>query len=408
MARCLIVVTLDFYPDDQAASQLLTDLLVHVAKSGVQVTVFCGFPVAATNSRPGPVPREERLKGIIIRRCGLNVNEKQGLLNRAVLYASFLTHAGWRLVRINRHSTVFGITSPPFIAQLLWLTSLVKRFSYTYLLLDVYPEALVALGTLARASLLVRCWIELNRSSYQRAKGLAVIGRDMIPLLERNYGIPQDRVAYIPNWSIAAGDDSHVVSENPLAVRLGIADKFVVQYSGNMGLLHDIESLVHAAAHLRDEPHIHFLFIGKGRRRQSAETLSRRLGLTNVTWLDFVPREQLPETLACCHVAIVSMRAGMEGVAVPSKLYGILAAGRAVIAQVPEDSEIAMVVEEEGCGVVVPPSDVDRLVDAIRMLAADREAIDEMSARAFAAYRAKYTIDQAVRAFSGLWGSSPV
>jgi colanic acid biosynthesis glycosyl transferase WcaI len=270
--------------------------------------------------------------------------------------------------------------------------------------LDIYPEALIALGRLRRDSPIARSWMGLNRLSYAAARPLAVLGRDMIPLLARNYAMDPDRIVYIPPWSVAEPDTPLPFEQNALAHTLGLADKFVVQYSGNMGLLHDIESLVHAAARLRGDPHIHFLFIGKGRRRRGAETLARSLNLTNITWLDFVPREQLPETLSCCHAALVSMRDGMEGVAVPSKLYGILAAGRAVIAQVPAGSEIAMVVEEEACGLVVPPGDIERLVDTIRTLAADRVAVDQMSARAYAAYRAKYTIDQAVQSFKRMWG----
>jgi colanic acid biosynthesis glycosyl transferase WcaI len=402
--RHLVWVTLDFYPDDQASSQLFTDLLLRLAGERLAITVFCGYPVRATKGRPGPVPRTETLGSITIKRCGVNVEEKHGLVNRALLYAAFLLHASWRLLRVDRTGMVFGVTSPPFIAQVLWLTSRLGRFSYGYMFLDIYPEALIALGRLRRDSLITRSWMALNRVSYAAARPLAVLGRDMVPLLARNYALDPERLTYIPLWSVAEPDSIQPFSKNALAQKLDLATKFVVQYSGNMGLLHDIESLVHAAARLRDEPQIHFLFIGKGRRRQSAESLSRRLGLTNITWLDFVPREQLPETLTCCHAAIVSMRAGMEGVAVPSKLYGILAAGRAVIAQVPDGSEVAMVVEEENCGLVVPPGDVDRLVDAIRTLAADRAVVTEMSARAFAAYRTKYSIDQAVQSFQRMWG----
>lgn len=400
----IVWVTLDFYPDDQASSQLFTDLLLRMADDTVSVRVLCGYPVQATNGRPGPVPRHETLGGITIERCGFNVKEKHGLVNRALLYAGFLIHATWRLLRVDRQCMVFGVTSPPFIAHILWLTSRLRRFSYGYLCLDLYPEALMAQGLLGRESLLARCWMGLNRLSYSAARPLVVLGRDMVPLLARNYALAVDRMVHIPLWSATEPDGPLPFSRNTLAHTLGLADKFVVQYSGNMGLLHDIDALVHAAARLRGEPHIHFLFIGKGRRRPEAEALSSSLGLTNITWLDFVPRAQLPETLSCCHAALVSMRAGTQGVAVPSKLYGILAAGRAVVAQVPDVSEIAMVVREEACGFVVPPGDIERLVDAIRTLAAERVAVDRMSARAFAAYRSKYTLDQAVRSFQRMWG----
>jgi colanic acid biosynthesis glycosyl transferase WcaI len=400
----VVWVTLDFYPDDQASSQLFTDLLVRLGED-TRITVVCGYPVAATKGRPGPVPRRESYKGISIVRCGFNVNEKHGLLNRAVLYAAFLGHAAWRLLWVDRATLVFGVTSPAFIAHILWITSRLRRFRYGYMFLDVYPEALFALGRLKPVSPAARSWMLLNGLSYRAAATLAVLGRDMLPLLTRNYGIDPAHVAYIPHWSALEVEQPSPVSENPLARRLGIEDKFIVQYSGNMGLLHDIDTLVRAAALLRDDERIHFLFIGKGRRRRAAEDLATSLDLRNITWMPFAPRERLNETLSCCHAALISLRPGMQGVAVPSKLYGILAFGRAVIAQVPSDSEIGLVVHEEQCGRVVEPGDVEGLADAIRTLASDPALVADMSANAFSAYRLKYTLDHAVVSFRRLLAS---
>jgi glycosyltransferase involved in cell wall biosynthesis len=189
----------------------------------------------------------------------------------------------------------------------------------------------------------------------------------------------------------------------PLLERLGLQDKFVVQYSGNMGLWHDMDALVQAAHALRDDPRIHFVFIGKGRRRHAAQLLSQHLGLGNITWLDFLPPEQLAEGLSSCDVALISFRRGLEGVAVPSKLYGILASGRPVVAQVPRECEVGYTVAEEDCGLVVEPGDVTGLVEAIRTLAADPCLAERMGANAVSAYRSKYTIECAASAFKELW-----
>jgi glycosyltransferase involved in cell wall biosynthesis len=162
--------------------------------------------------------------------------------------------------------------------------------------------------------------------------------------------------------------------------------------------------LVRAAELLRDEPHIHFLFIGKGMRRTGAEALTHSLKLTNITWRNFLPREQLPESLVNCDAALISFRSGLEGTAVPSKLYGILASGRPVIAQVPAASEVAYTVDEERCGVVVPPGDAAALASAIKVLAADPDATRAMGERARAAYDAKYSIEHAANAYAAMWG----
>jgi glycosyltransferase involved in cell wall biosynthesis len=307
------------------------------------------------------------------------------------------------LLRLGPRATVLGGTDPPFTAAILGLLSCIRRLEYQCILLDAYPDGLVALARLQDGAAMTRIWRALNRLAYGRAQELLVIGRDMTDLLWKHYGVDGRRVTYMPLWATAEVEAGGQGSRETLLEPRGLAGKFVVQYSGNMGLWHDMETIVQAAACLQDEPDIHFLLIGKGMRRSGAEETARRLGVRNITWLDFVPRERLPETLAACDAALISFRAGLEGVAVPSKLYGILASGRPVVAQVPAASEVARVVTEEGCGVVVPPGDAAALADAVRALAEDVAGTRVMARRAREAYLARYTIDHAVERFSTLW-----
>jgi colanic acid biosynthesis glycosyl transferase WcaI len=399
----IIFVCLVFHPDTSASSILFTDLFRRLATDQTRVTVLCGFPSKPANDQATDLPRIDRLDGIDIIRCGIRLSGKRNLWARALAYSSFLVHACWKLLRLGRNATVVGGTDPPFTPIALWLLSWIGRIEYQSILLDIYPDGLVGLGKLKDTSPLTRIWRGLNRLSYLRAQQLTVIGRDMVARLERQYLIDRDRIAYIPHWGTREVETTEATSRNGLLATLGIQDKFVVQYSGNMGLWHDMESFVRAAHLLRADDRIHFLFIGAGRRRPFAEQLSRDLGLTNITWLDLFPRERLGESLAACDVALISLQTKLEGVAVPSKLYGILASGRPLIAQVPRESEVAYVVAEESCGIVVEPGDTDGLVQAIQRLANDASLTQRMGANARAAYLSKYTIDQAVEAFSALW-----
>jgi glycosyltransferase involved in cell wall biosynthesis len=395
-------VCLVFYPDASATSILFTDLFLRLARAGFQVTVLCGFPQMA-HSGPSALPRHEYLDGITIVRCGAHVDGKRNLLTRGIHYGSFLLEAGCRLVVMRRSGLVVGSTNPPFTPVIVWLAWLLKRFRYELIVLDVYPDGLVALGAMTNRSPVVRLWRRLNRISFRRAYRLIVIGRDMVALLATRYGVSTGRVTYLPHWATQEIDTAEALRRNAFLAPLGIEDRFVVQYSGNMGLWHDIDALVRAAAQLQDEKHIHFLFIGEGVRRRSAEALSMRLGLSNITWMDFLPRARLIDSLPACDAALISLRSGLEGVAVPSKLYGILAAGRPVIAQVPLDSEVARVVREEACGIVVLPGDVAGLAAAVRRLADNPLACETMGNRARLAYERRYTLDRAVEAFVQLW-----
>lgn len=401
--RHIVFVCLVFHPDTSASSLLFTDLFRRLARQGARITVLTGFPAKAGAGQLPALPRAGTLDGIEIIRCGVRLRGKRNLITRAVTYGSFLLHAGWKLLRLPPGARVVGGTDPPFTAIALWLLSRIRPIDYECVLLDVYPDGLVGIGSLRDRSPLTRLWRALNRRAYHRARRLTVIGRDMIALLARQYGVHPGHVTYIPHWATEEVDGCAATVPNGFLRELGLEGKFIVQYSGNMGIWHDVESFVRAAACLQDDPRIHFLMIGKGHRRAAAEQLSRSLGLSNVTWLDFLPRERLAESLTSCDVALISMRAGLEGVAVPSKLYGILAAGRAVIAQVPAESEVAYVLDDEHCGLVVEPGDVAGLARAVRTLAGNPEQVRDMGARALAAYRSKYTLDQAVAAFLRLW-----
>jgi colanic acid biosynthesis glycosyl transferase WcaI len=400
----IVFVCLVFYPDTAASSILFTDLFRRLAESGFTVTVLCGFPTKDGPEGLDAVPRAEVYHGIRIVRCGPRLG-KGTLVSRGLTYAGFLLDASRRIIRL-RGATIVGGTDPPFTPIALWGLSLMARFGYEEIVLDLYPDGLVGLGSLRATSPVVRLWTTLNRRAFRHARRLIVIGRDTTERLVSHYGVDRARVAYIPHWATMEVEREPLPDGRRLLSNLGIADRFVVQYSGNMGLWHDIDTLVRAAEALRDDPRIHFLFIGKGMRRAGAEALASSLKLTNITWLDFLPREQLPESLVNCDAALISFRSGLEGTAVPSKLYGILASGRPVIAQVPAASEVAYTVEEERCGVVVPPGNAAALASAITTLAADRNATRAMGERARAAYEAKYTIQHATDAYAAMWGES--
>lgn len=394
----LIVVCQVFYPDPTSTSQLFTDLLQEVVKEGMEIEVLCGYPPMAQKEK-NTIPAQENLNGIKIVRCGLPIRTKSNLWLRGLSYGAFLLHTGWKLLFSSAKTEIFAVTNPPFLAHLLYLIFLIKRNTYSYMFLDLHPEGLIALESLSSNTLLVRLWKKLNHLAYHKARKLAVLGRDMIPLLQENYQLAAEQFSYIPHWSGAAIPFPIPFTESTYAKKLNLQSKFVVQYSGNMGLWHDIDIFVRVAEELKAVTEIQFLFIGNGIRRTQAENLAKEKQLSNILWLDFVPQSELKQSLACCHVALISLREKLEGVAVPSKLYGILASGRAILAQVPQSSEIALVVEEEECGKVIPPQDVDALSQAIRELARSPKTALQMGENGFRAYQQKYTLQQATKNF---------
>ncbi len=389
-----------FHPDYQATSQVLSELMFELARCGQAVHVVCGWPLASPDAMAAGVPKTERLNGLQIERAGFRVNFKRNLFLRGLGYGSYLGGSMRRLLFCNRGSFVLGCTNPPLMPALIWCASFFRQQSYVLLLHDVYPDGLVALGKIKRGGMVDRLWTAVNRRAFQRAERILVLGRDMATLVERRYGCRPEAIRYIPHWSQNELSPPARPEETRLWSRLGLNANFVVQYSGNMGLWHDINTLVRAAHHLLAHKHIKFLFFGDGRRKSEARALAEDLRATNITWLPFQPKETLNDSLACCHLALISQREGLQGVAVPCKLYGILASGRGVMGLVPSDSETAMVINEEMCGRVFKPDDAPGLAAAILDLSNRPEEVRQMGERARSAYQQKYTLHHAVERFS--------
>jgi colanic acid biosynthesis glycosyl transferase WcaI len=388
-----------FHPSAESTSQLFTELFNRLAAGGLLIGVV-------TNRLPGcpellktAVPLDPRIR---VWRVGLPIRGRGSVVLRAVRYAAFLVTASARLM-IGEADRLWGGTNPPFTPAWIALIAMIRRKPFDVIVHDVYPDGLVAVGYLRPHSLVVRAWSALNRWAYRRANKVVVLGRDMANLMRERYGVSERQLVVFPNWSPFDQATPVSLADSSLARQLGYGQRFVVQYSGNMGLWHDIDAFVKAADILRNDDRIRFLMIGEGRRLEPARQLAERLGLTTMIWRGFQNRDALTDSLACSSVSLISQRDGLDGVAVPCKLYGILASGRAVLAAVPPACEVARVIEEERCGVVVPPSDPEAIAAAIKRMADDADATAAMGQQSFEAYRKTYSLDAAVDRFWKVW-----
>ena len=400
MTRICLVCDV-FHPSEESTSQLFTELLVALSQDGVLFDVVTNrLPrVAGASSQDSALPA-----GVRVHAVGIPMHGRGSLLLRAIRNAAFVLCAAIRMLWL-KTDRFWASTNPPFtplwMAPIAWL----RRRPFDIIVHDVYPDGLVAVGYLREGSFLVRVWQALNRRAYGQAAKIVVLGRDMARVLRERYGVPDERLVLFPNWSPFDQPSPPALAESHLAQSLDLTDGFVVQYSGNMGLWHDIDTIVEAAALLADLPNVRFLMIGGGRRKAGAMKLAAQRGGSSMIWLDFQPRASLSDSLACASVALISQRNGLEGMAVPCKLYGILASGRAIVAAVPRDCEVAHVIREHECGAVVPPDDPQALANAIRALASSPDDVRSMGSKAFAAYQERYSLAAARSRYWQEWGS---
>jgi colanic acid biosynthesis glycosyl transferase WcaI len=291
---------------------------------------------------------------------------------------------------VKRGQIVIALTNPPTLPFVARAACAIRGARCVMLVHDVYPEALAAAGFMRRGSLAYRFLFAITRWLYRSVDHVVVIGRDMARIAVSK-GARQ--LTIIPNWA-----DVDLVQRE----ERGRCETFVMQYGGNISRTHDLAILLDAAAALAADPMVQLVIVGTGARRGEVEREIAVRGLHNVALRPPVPREQLSASLNSADLAIVSMRAGMSGISVPSRLYNILAAGRPVIVIADDDSEIAMIVREEELGWIVPPGDLAALLVAVREARADDVRLREMGRRARAAAERTYTRAHVVSAYGEL------
>src|SRR5262249_26637228 len=215
----------------------------------------------------------------------------------------------------------------------------------------------------------------------RRADAVIALGDTMRRRLIDEKGADAGKIAVIHNWAdcaaLAPGP-----KDNAFARQHGLAGRFVVMHAGNIGLSQNLDIVIAAAVRLREHDDIRFVFVGDGARRQDLERLARDRALDNVIFLPFQPRGDMRDSYAAADVFLISLQQGIEGYIVPSKLYGVLAAGRPYIAAIASASEVADIAREHECGLVVPPGDSDPLAARVLELYRDRGRLEKLGARA--------------------------
>jgi len=375
-----------FYPDEVSTAGLFTSLCSYLVEDQFEVEVWCAQPSYTYSGRQ---PRQVDYLGIKIKYLPSTRFHKSKLWGRLLNILTFMFSASCRLIFSRDKSPVFTHTTPPSLGIILSLICFLKNRKLVYIMLDIFPEGLIRVGKMPPGSLLGKQWKRLFIRALKRSEKIVVLGRDMGEYISWIYPGGADKIEYIPHWQDERLVNPIALDGHPFISEHNLQGQFIVQYSGNMGLWNDMATFGKAVN--KDLEGVYYLFIGGGIRQTELHDAIAEGERDNVLFLPFQPAEKLGEVLTGCHVSLVSLRSGLEGMAVPSKIYGILAAGTPVIALVPGKSEITYIVEEENCGYVIEPGDVNGLLDAILKLKSDEKLRTEMGSNARRAFETKYT-----------------
>jgi glycosyltransferase involved in cell wall biosynthesis len=358
----VLFVNRSYYPDAEATGQLLTQLCEDLTDN-FQVMVIAGQPNQNLQHVSFRRVGFDSHNGVTVRRVWHTQFSKASFVGRAVNYLSYLMTATIAGLTARRPDVVVVETDPPLLCLLGSLLKWRFRCKLVVYLQDIYPQLGVALGKLRdnwKTNLLQR----LFAASYRNADRVVVLSEDMRDVM-READVDSRLVSVIPNW-IDVGQVRPVkTNANSFRAQLGLDGKFVVMYSGNLGLCQGLENVLLAAEELRDRDNIAFVLVGDGASKPMLVESARQRDLQNVHFFDYQPASFLAHSLSAADLHLVPIDRRVSRFLMPSKLYGALASGTPVLTVAPEESELAQLVCRELVGTNVEPDEPELLAEKI-------------------------------------------
>ncbi|MBI3737356.1 glycosyltransferase family 4 protein [Candidatus Sumerlaeota bacterium] len=395
----ILLINRFFWPDESSTSMLATDLAEELAAAGHEVHVLCA---RLLYDRPEtPVPAYEIHGGIRIHRLPSTRLGRGTALRRMCDLVSFqfsLEFIGpWKC----RPDIIYVMTDPPMVVCAAVWIKLLRGGKIFHHVMDVYPEIAGALGAVNSSSPSSRLLGAIYHSCLKRCAKVIVLGERMAERM-RLKGAKEEHIAIVPPW--AESPASQVpTGDNSFRRELGIPpDHLLVMYSGNIGKAHCFSAIIEGMKLLKEDERIHFVFIGYGAKRGEIERAVRDHLLSRVRLLPYQPRERLHETLAAADVHLISQEPSSVGLIVPSKLAGILAAGRPAIFVGAHEAEIAQDLENHKCGLFVAANDTSGFVHAIRVLSESSERRRQMGDAAQSLFQSRYSRAACTGAITGM------
>lgn len=383
----LVFVNRCYWPDSEATGQLLTDLCEHLADEGHTVSVVCGQPNSPSPDARYQSSGTEIRNGVTIHRLGHWSMPKRFPAARLLNLVSFTNAARKYLKRSDLTTDVFVCETDPFLLPPVVASHAGKMGSrFVAYLQDIYPDVAEAIGK-AKDGLVTRKIRKSLRSAYQSATQIIVLGSCMRDrLVAEPWGLDENKIAIIPNWAdcdaiYPVEHEENELRQSWIESLPGLRDKKIVMHSGNMGLTQRLDILVEATRHPTWPANAVLLLVGDGAMRATlaaqVEDNDKVPGLgkegvssKRVFFLPYQPRNRLSESLSAADLHVVSMHEAIAGCLCPSKLYGILAAGRPLIAIAPAETDLSRTVREHQVGQVASPGDAGAIADQIASLLA--------------------------------------
>ena len=397
--RRLLLINQYFAPDVASTGQYAAEICAELARRGLEIHVVTGQP-SYTESSPEAPPFEER-DGVHVYRINLGRSRgRERMCTRLAGYLRFLAGAWWQarcLMRALRFDVVMTFHNPPFVSLVGAYLSRRYKVPYVYVLYDIHPDVLIATGWRVSGPV-VWLWDALNRWVFNCAEAVVVLGEGMKRTLVESKGVPSEKVRIIPIW----GRPELKPGPRPQSTRreLGLGqDELLILYAGNMGIMHPLDPILDAASMLQGLP-VYFLFVGDGAKREGLIRRVKKERLGQVGFLPFQPEKRFVQLVAAADACLVVLEPGLERLAMPSRTFTFLSAGRPVITLMAPEADVARLVTEGKGGWNVTSG--RELAELIRVLLKDRRELLRRGKRAREVYEERFRREQVLEAYADL------
>lgn len=324
------------------------------------------------------------------------VYSRKNIVTRVCSWVAYTVHAIIKMLRSDKETIFFISSNPPILVFAVWFVSFFKKNKYICMVYDIYPDVSIKNGLLKETSLISKFWRYVNKNVYENSDAVFTLGNYMAATLMDQFDQSKTvskEISVIPPWVDTNKIKPMSKEDNILSKKYSQDQCYTVLYSGNMGISHDIESMLEAAKKLNNRQDIKFLFIGEGAKWKYAKDFVDNHSLENTQVLKFQPEDLLPYTMSLADISLVTLDKGMEGLMVPSKVFFYMSAGSSILGICEGKNDLENIINNERCGSIASPGNVDHIVQNILSMIDDKINLNNMKKNSRTAAVNKFSKD---------------
>lgn len=383
-----------FYPEYISSATLPYDTAKALSQEGFSVGVLCGYPKEYNDSKN--VLLRENHDGLKIRRLKYLQMNRSNFLGRLINYFSFTASVITRFFSIRNYKSIIVYSNPPILPMVATLASKVFGTKMIFVSYDIYPEIAIRTNMISESSVISKAMRLINRSLYKNVTKVVALSHDMKKfLISHRSQLNEKQIVVIPNWyENRPNSDIENSYSNTIFENIKAKEKLVISYFGNMGTAQDLNTLIDAMKIMKNNSDVSFIFAGHGNKLPFLKDVVQKEELKNVFIYDFLRGQDFQDALNISDVFVVSLDSGLTGLAVPSKTYSYMMAGKPIISIMSKYADISQDLIDNEAGYSVEVGDVSSLITAINSIKNNQEKRILMGQNSRNLFKEKYTTEK--------------